>query len=141
VSALRHIAICTKDPRGTADFYERMFGLKVVDVQETEEGTFVFCSDGVMSLALLDYKTDAAARSVHIDGADFVGIHHIGFLDDDPEGKVELVRQQGGAVIERPAVENDEEPTPYFEYKVLDPNGVVVDVSRKWPGIRDVRDM
>jgi catechol 2,3-dioxygenase-like lactoylglutathione lyase family enzyme len=130
LAALRHVAICTKDPFGTAEFYDRMFGLKIVDVQEVDDGTFVYCSDGVVTLALLDYKSDEAARSVRIDGTGFVGLHHIGFLEEDPEAKIEFVRQQHGTVVDRPVQEG-----AYFEYKILDPNGIVVDMARKWPGI------
>jgi len=129
---LRHIALCSKDPRGTAEFYDKMFGLKVVDVRDTPEGMFIFCSDGVVTLAILDYKSDEAARHVRIDGTEFVGLHHMGFLDPNPEAMIEHVRRENGTVIERPPEEG-----PYFEYKILDPNGIVVDIARKWPGIGD----
>ena len=128
--SLRHVALCSKDPWGTAAFYDKMFGLKVVEVADQPEGTFIFCSDGVITLAILDYKSEEAARHVRINGTDFVGLHHIGFLDTDPEKRIEHVREENGTVIERPVEEG-----PYFEYKILDPNGIVVDIARKWPGI------
>ena len=132
MAKLRHVAICSKDPWGTAEFYDKMFGLKVVDVKDVPEGTFIFASDGVITLAILDYKSEEAARHVRIDGTEYVGLHHIGFLDENPEERVAHVRRENGTVIERPP-----EPGPYFEYKILDPNGIVVDIARKWPGLGD----
>lgn len=129
MAKLRHIALCSRKPWETAEFYDQMFGLKVVDVRDTPEGLFIFSSDGVITLAILDYKSEEAARHVRID-PDYVGLHHMGFLDDDPEERIAHVRAQKGTVIERPPEEG-----PYFEYKILDPNGIVVDVARKWPGI------
>lgn len=134
MAKLRHLALCSRDPYATAEFYDKMFGLKVVDVRDTPEGLFIFSSDGVVTLAILDYKSEEAARHVRID-PDFVGLHHLGFLDDDPEGRIAQVRAANGTVIERPPEEG-----PYFEYKVLDPNGIVVDIARKWPGIADGDD-
>jgi catechol 2,3-dioxygenase-like lactoylglutathione lyase family enzyme len=131
MAKLRHIALCSRDPWGTAKFYDKMFGLKVVDVRDTPEGLFIFSSDGVITLAILDYKSEEAARHVRID-PEYVGLHHMGFLDDNPEERVAHVRAENGTVIERPP-----EPGPYFEYKILDPNGIVVDIARKWPGIDD----
>lgn len=130
MAKLRHIALCSKDPWGTAEFYDKMFGLKVVDVKQVPEGTFIFSSDGVITLAILDYTSEEAARHVRIDGTDWVGLHHIGFLDANPEERIAHVRAEQGTVIERPPEEG-----PYFEYKILDPNGIVVDVARKWPGL------
>lgn len=134
MAKLRHIALCSRDPFATAEFYDKMFGLKVVEVRDTKEGLFVFSSDGVVTLAILDYKSEEAARYVHIE-PDFVGLHHMGFLDDDPKGRIAHVRAEHGTVIERPPEEG-----PYFEYKILDPNGIVVDIARKWPGLGDEND-
>jgi len=64
---IRHIAICTKDPAGTAEFYEAAFGVKVVERSETDEYRAVFCTDGSISIALLDFKSDDAAAHFNVD--------------------------------------------------------------------------
>jgi catechol 2,3-dioxygenase-like lactoylglutathione lyase family enzyme len=130
MASLRHIAICTKKPRETAEFYERIFALKILDVVEEDAGTYVFSSDGVVNVAFLDYHSDAAAQAVGIPDSSYVGIHHIGFVDANPAERLDGVRAAQGKVIMEPDTGSDEF---YFEYKIRDPNGIVVDISRGWP--------
>jgi catechol 2,3-dioxygenase-like lactoylglutathione lyase family enzyme len=130
MAALRHIAICTKKPLETAAFYERVFALKILNVVEEDVGTYVFSSDGVVNVAFLDYHSDAAAQAVGIPDSSYVGIHHIGFVDANPPERLDDVLAAQGKVIMEPESGSSEF---FFEYKIRDPNGIVVDISRGWP--------
>ena len=77
---LRHIAITVPDPWKAARFYMRAFGMKKVGETDWKNARGVYLSDGVVNLALLNYKTKAAAGKR---GRGFVGVHHFGFLVDD----------------------------------------------------------
>ena len=61
MSKLRHIAITVPDPWKTAEFYVRVFGMKKVGETDWENAKGVYLSDGVINLALLNYKTEHAA--------------------------------------------------------------------------------
>src|SRR5256885_15639515 len=80
MAKLRHIAITVLDPWKAAEFYMQAFGLKKVGETDWENARGVYLSDGVINLALLHYKTEAAAGEL---GRGFVGPHHFGFLGDD----------------------------------------------------------
>src|SRR5258706_575554 len=61
MAKLRHIAITVPDPQKSAEFYMKVFGLKKVSETDWENARGVYLSDGVINLALLHYKTEAAA--------------------------------------------------------------------------------
>lgn len=131
---LRHIAICTKDPAGTAAFYEAVFGLKVVASGESDDTRHVFCTDGSISIALLDFKTDEAAAKFNVDGgASYVGLHHIGFMVEDANEMLDHLQ----ALEIEPINERTPEASEgvHFEAKIRDPNGIVIDIGRTWPGL------
>ena len=62
MAKLKHVAICTKDARGTAAFFKKFFEMAVVEQADTEEYAYVFLTDGDMDLALLQFKTDELDR-------------------------------------------------------------------------------
>jgi catechol 2,3-dioxygenase-like lactoylglutathione lyase family enzyme len=131
---IRHIAICTKDPVSTAAFYEAAFGVKVVDTGETDEYRAVFCTDGSISIALLDFKTDGAAAKFNVDGgASFVGLHHLGFMVEDTKQMLDYLQSMEVVPI------NEQTPNAsegvHFEAKIRDPNGIIIDIARTWPGL------
>jgi len=132
---IRHIAICTKDPAGTAEFYEAAFGVKVVERSETDEYRAVFCTDGSISIALLDFKSDEAAAHFNVDGgASFVGIHHMGFMVEDTDQMLDYLQQSMEVEpINKRAPKASE--GSHFEAKIRDPNGIVIDIARDWPGL------
>ena len=48
---IRHIALCVKDIKETADFYEKAFGLKRTEIKEGEDPAFnCYMSDGEIDL-------------------------------------------------------------------------------------------
>ena len=72
MAKIKHIAIATHDPEGTAQFYQEVMGLKIVDRIDVAQTKGVFLSDGDISVALLHFKTDEAALMPG--GATFVGL-------------------------------------------------------------------
>jgi methylmalonyl-CoA/ethylmalonyl-CoA epimerase len=130
MAKLRHIAITVPDPRAAAEFYQKAFGLTKVGETDHALATGVCLSDGVINLALLHYKTDAAAGEDR--GRDFVGIHHIGFWVDDPHEARKQVEAAGAVWFQgEPPAEGD----GFYEIKFRDPNGVVFDISSSgWGG-------
>ncbi len=136
MAKLRHIALSVKDPWKTAEFYEQAFDMKRVGETDSELARGVYVSDGVITVALLAYKTDEWAGYVEGEderGKEFEGIHHMGFWVDDlpeTEGKIE---EAGGKYFQgRPS---GPEPTTFYEMKFRDPNGIILDVTHLgWSG-------
>ncbi len=89
----------------------------------------MFLSDGVIGLALLNYKSDAASQGK---GRDFVGLHHFGIWVNDVEATKKLIEQAGGRWL---MGEPDYRHNAAYEVKFLDINGVVLDlVHNGWAG-------
>lgn len=126
---LRHIAIAVPDPWATAEFYMQAFGLRKVGETDSSLARGVYLSDGVMSLALLNYKTDEAAGEK---GRDYVGLHHIGMWVDDISAARTATEAAGGTYYmgEVPVKGNI-----FYEVKYRDPDGVIVDLTdHGWGG-------
>jgi len=126
---LRHIAITVPDPWAAADFYCQAFGMTKVGETDHALARGVYLTDGVVNLALLHYKTEAAAGER---GCDFVGLHHIGFWVDDA-GEARAQVEAAGAkwwMGEAP-----KEGNAFYEVKFHDPNGIAFDISTSgWAG-------
>ena len=90
----------------------------------------VYVSDGVITVALLKYKSDEWAGYVEGEderGKDFVGLHHIGFqVDELREAEKKIEKAGGKYFMGRPT---DDAPTTFYEEKFRDPNGVIIDIS------------
>jgi catechol 2,3-dioxygenase-like lactoylglutathione lyase family enzyme len=129
MARLRHIAMQVPDPAKAAAFYMRVFGMHKVGETDWENARGVYLSDGVINLALLNYKTVEAAGADR--GVDYVGIHHIGFWVDDVKQTRGAIEAQGGKYWMGETVEGG----GFYEVKYRDPNGVVVDITENgWGG-------
>src|SRR4029077_15773666 len=93
MAKLRHIAITVPDPWKAAEFYMQAFGLKKVGETDWANARGVYLSDGVVNLALLNYKTEEAAVKR---GVNFVGLHHFGFWVDDVKASAKAIEAAGG---------------------------------------------
>lgn len=130
MSKLRHIAITVPDPWKAADFYMHAFGMRKVGETDSDLARGVYLSDGVINLALLNYKTDEAAGEDR--GREFYGLHHIGFWVDDVEASRQAIEEAGGRYFmgEVPGLSNI-----FYEVKFRDPNGVIIDTTANgWGG-------
>jgi catechol 2,3-dioxygenase-like lactoylglutathione lyase family enzyme len=129
MAKIRHIALATKDPEGTAEFYKKAFGFKEIARTPPDNPLAhgVFLSDGTLNLAILNFKTDQLGR-----GMDYVGIHHFGVLVEDADKATDQLEAQGAVCFMRPA---PEERMGYFEIKFRGPDGVVFDIAEHpWGG-------
>ena len=115
---LCHIAITVPDLEAAAQFYEKSFGM----TRSMESPIAILLTDGVISLAILKFKTDQQAGDER--GKDFHGLHHIGFVDDDLDGMTKTIEANGGSYHMR--LPNTEDGAT--EVKFRDPNGVVFDI-------------
>ena len=130
MSKLRHIAITVPDPWKTAEFYVRVFGMKKVGETDWENAKGVYLSDGVINLALLNYKTEHAAGER---GRGFVGVHHFGFWVDDVEASRKVIEAAGG----KHWMGEPSDDGGFYEVKFRDPDGLVVDITQNgWTGAK-----
>src|SRR5262249_49029226 len=84
MARLRHFAGCVKDLDKAAEFYANVFDLKRIGREDLDIGSAIYMSDGVINLALLNFKGKAGSKASDLkEGAAFVGAHHFGFQVDD----------------------------------------------------------
>ncbi len=118
MAKLRHIAVTVPDMEAAARFYEQTFDMRRVQ----ESSIAILLSDGVVSLAILKFETDAQAGDER--GKDFHGLHHMGFVVDDIEQSSKEIEANGG----RYHMRLPNSPEGATEIKFKDPNGVVFDI-------------
>jgi predicted enzyme related to lactoylglutathione lyase len=101
---LRCLTIAAKEPLRLADFYREAFELKTV----AESDALVRLSDGVMTLALVK-EEDESARGLHASGFEVQDLEAV-------QSKAQKIGKGSG---------------PYSEGRVADPDGNLVDLSRR----------
>ena len=108
----------------------RVFGMKKVGETDWENAKGVYLSDGVINLALLNYKTEHAAGER---GRGFVGVHHFGFWVDDVEASRKAIEAAGG----KHWMGEPSDDGGFYEVKFRDPDGLVVDITQNgWTGAK-----
>ena len=115
---LRHIAVTVADLEESAGFYEKTFGM----TRAMESDIAILLTDGVVSLAILKFKSDEQAGDER--GKDFHGLHHMGFVVEDIEAMQKTIEDNGGCY--HMSLPNT--PEGASEIKFRDPNGVVFDI-------------
>jgi predicted enzyme related to lactoylglutathione lyase len=129
---LRHFAIVVKDLQKAARFYESVFELKRVGEETLDFAAAIYLSDGVINLALLNYKGERGSGLADAKG--FVGAHHFGFQVDDLTETQKRIEAAGGKFFFD--LGNDAEKEN-FERKFKDPDGIIFDISKNgWQGTR-----
>jgi len=122
VSKLRHIAMQVPDLEKAAAFYEKVFGMKRAGSAESPVGNAISLSDGVMNLTLLNFPDGKGGM---INGQDWAGLHHIGFVVDNKDETARKIEESGGEYF----MTLPEYPGVDAETKYRDVNGVVFDIS------------
>ncbi len=123
MSQLNYLAIMCDDPGQMRDWYERWFGFE--ELNRTAEGT-IYITDGHFNVGLLKR---GAAVGEEIQNR---GLHHYGFqIESILEVERNLEDFDSSIRIERRPKED-----PYAEYRIRDPEGVIVDLSEKGYGIQ-----
>ena len=123
MAKLRHIALQVPDLESAAKFYEETFGLERVAQAEAPIGDAVMLSDGVMNLTLLNFPEGQGGQ---INGPDWAGLHHFGFVVDDTDETARKIEDNGGKYFMKLP---DHYPGVDAELKYKDPNGIVFDIS------------
>jgi len=122
MSQLNYLAIMCDDPPQMSDWYRRWFGFE--ELNRTGEGS-VYISDGHFNIGLL--KRGAAVAESNQER----GLHHFGFqIESILEVERNLEDFDPSIRIERRPKED-----PYAEYRIIDPEGIIVDLSEKGYGI------
>jgi methylmalonyl-CoA/ethylmalonyl-CoA epimerase len=121
MAKLRHVAIAVADPERAAGMLRSVFGLAEVGRCDNDLAEGVFLSDGTVSIAVLNFRTDQLGQ-----GLGFRGLHHVGFLVDDmAQARKRLAAEGAECVMDRP--EGDD--TSFFEVKFMAPEGFLFDVA------------
>ena len=109
---IRHIALYTPNPQRMADFYCKIFDMK--EVERTDRSS-IFVSDGYFNLASWYQRKEEP-----------MGLNHFGFHVHSTE---EMQSRAEKAGVRRGAKRPDR--IPFAEYRVHDPEGNGIDISRK----------
>ena len=111
MAKLRHIAMQVPDLEKAAQFYEQTFEMIRVGQAESPVGNAISLSDGMMNLTLLQFPEGTKGG---INGADWAGLHHFGFVVDDKEQATKRVEQNGGVFfMELPTYEGVDAETKF----------------------------
>jgi catechol 2,3-dioxygenase-like lactoylglutathione lyase family enzyme len=132
---LRHLALRCRDLARSRKFYETAIGWKFVGFRES--GDSLDQSDGVNNITLLSHPADPPRQQLE-EGNEFI---HFGVIVDDLEACWRRCREFGaeiskGDVKDRTAVDPNHPPVRSF--KVLDPDGNVIDITadrEEWRGV------
>src|SRR6516162_11719362 len=132
MARLRHFAVCVKDLDKAAEFYANVFDLKRIGREDLDIGSAIYMSDGVINLALLNFKGKAGSKASDLkEGTAFVGAHHFGFQVDDLAETEKRIEANGGKFF----FDLGDERHGNFERKFKDPDGVIFDISKHgWQG-------
>ncbi len=137
MAKIKHIALSTQDPDATARFYVDVFGMKQIGRIDSPGARGYYLSDGDLNLAILNFKSDAAAGAER--GKAWSGIHHIGFQVESLEDISERLAAAGSTRRDDINAALGLDPTrprhTNVEVKYTGPDGVTVDVSETgWVG-------
>jgi|ERR1051326_1242608 catechol 2,3-dioxygenase-like lactoylglutathione lyase family enzyme len=130
MARLRHFAIVVRDLDKSAQFYESVFELRRVGREDLEFASAIYLSDGVINLALLNYRGERGSGLK--DAKNFVGAHHFGFQVENIAETQKRIEAAGGQFF---FDLGDDPEKQNFELKFKDPDGIIFDISRKgWLG-------
>jgi catechol 2,3-dioxygenase-like lactoylglutathione lyase family enzyme len=122
---LRHVALRCADLGAARRFYEEGLGFTFLGHRSTVEGMDL--GDGATNLTLLAY--DGPPRTALEEGAEFI---HLGFLVDDAAATYHRLVGLGAPVVRDDVKRrdpHDPDSVPSGSFKVLDPDGNVLDIS------------
>jgi catechol 2,3-dioxygenase-like lactoylglutathione lyase family enzyme len=130
MAQLRHFAIVVRDQEKSTRFYEQAFGLKRAGYEDLGWSSAQYLTDGTICLALLNYRE--ARGSGLKDPKGFIGPHHFGFQVDDLAEAQKQIEAAGGTFF---FDLGDDAEKENFERKFKDPDGIIIDISKKgWSG-------
>lgn len=116
MAKIKHIAIFSDNPKQLADFYTRIYGMKITGESQGD----VWVTDGYMDVALISRKREGAPK----------GLHHFGFvLDAEEKPFVYEEMAKLGLAPSDPRVDGLGVDRPFVEDKGEDPDGNRFDLT------------
>jgi predicted enzyme related to lactoylglutathione lyase len=122
MAKLRHLALQVPNLEEAASFYEKVFEFERVCTAESPIGNAIMLSDGVMNLTFLNFPEGKGGQ---VNGPDWAGLHHMGFVVDDLEETRRRIEASGGKFF----MVLPTYPGVDAETKFKDVNGVVFDCA------------
>jgi len=123
--AVRHLALRVRDIAQSRRFYEEGLGFRFVGFRPSGESMDL--SDGQVNLTMIPYE--GPARTALEEGTEFI---HLGFWVDDLEATYQRLVALEATVAREDVKERREfagDAPPVGSFKVLDPDGNVLDIS------------
>ena len=124
---LRHLALRCKDMEHSREFYTKVIGFKFHDYRPQRDSLDL--TDGTNNITLLQHPAEAV-RPPQVEGNEYI---HFGIIVDDLAACWQRCLDWGaeiskGDVKDRSEVE-DFNAVPERSFKVLDPDGNVIDIT------------
>jgi catechol 2,3-dioxygenase-like lactoylglutathione lyase family enzyme len=126
--AIEHASIRCRNMEVSIEYYQRMFGAKVL-LRRIPPGPkrITFLQIGDTLLELMDFGPAAEP----VDSREHFGVHHVGIKTDDFESAYRDLKAKGAEFLGEPF-----EPTPGIRLAFLrDPNGAVIELAMRDPAV------
>ena len=135
MAQLRHLALRCSDIQRSRNFYQKVFDWEFLGFRPSGRGLDL--TDGVLNITLIDQ--DPTERSQYEEGEECI---HFGVVVDDLDEVWRRLHELGvpfskESVKERKPI--DPTKPPPISFKVLDPDGNIVDITAnrsEWVGAR-----
>lgn len=133
---LRHLALRCRDLVRSRSFYETAIGWQFVGFRPG--GDSLDLTDGVNNITLLSHPADPPRVPLE-EGTEFI---HFGVIVDDLAACWHRCREWGATISKgdvKDRTEVDPDHPPERSFKILDPDGNVIDVTanrQEWRGVR-----
>ena len=131
MAALRHLALRCRDMEKTREFYQTAFGWELIDYREG--GQALDLSDGEHNITLIQQPAECD-RPVLKEGDEYI---HFGVIVEDAAACLQRLRDWG-AHLAAESIKEEADASAELSFKVLDPDGNVVDVTgnkEEWRGV------
>jgi catechol 2,3-dioxygenase-like lactoylglutathione lyase family enzyme len=126
--AIEHVAIRCRNMEASIEYYQRLFGAKVLLRRNLPNSKkIVYLRIGDSMLELMDFGPGAEP----VDPRDHYGVYHIGIKTNDFEAAYRELKAKGAEFLGEPF-----EPTPGIRLAFLkDINGAVIELAQRDPQI------
>lgn len=136
MALLRHLALRCHDMERSREFYEKVIGWKFVGYRPSGQGLDL--TDGTLNITLLQHSPNDR-RPKFEEGREYI---HFGLIVEDLPAVWQRLKDWGAELSKenvkaRNAIDPDE--VPAVSFKVLDPDGNVVDITcnkSEWRGVK-----
>jgi catechol 2,3-dioxygenase-like lactoylglutathione lyase family enzyme len=135
MALLRHLALRCRDMERSRRFYEQVIGWKFIGYRPGGEGLDL--SDGVNNITLIQ-QPPQRQRPMFEEGNEYI---HFGVIVDDLQGIWNRLHDWGATFSKENVKDRnpiDPSELPPVSFKVLDPDGNVVDITcnqAEWRGV------